>query len=1065
MKHIEDFKKVLSKQGHKLDPYEYYRNLRPEKFSDSKVNFKMAREVFEFQLNQLSTHMKQDEFEEFTRQLVCRLITPNIIPQTGPTGGGDGKTDLETHTVSEDVAVHWYVPNGGCHGEDKWAMAISCKADWGPKVDSDVKKIVEIGRGFTKILFFTNQIVSSKQKATKQEKYKKDYNVSVEIYDRNWFVQSVYDNHCYEIAIYTLNLSHDFLQDYKEEGPNDHRKRLALRELDEKINQESNTSGYDTQYVEDLLAATILSREIEDAPVLVRGRFERALRESEKHGMRQQIYEILYQQAWTAFYWFRNPDETFRLYCELKKLLEQDTNVVRLEKLLNLYNILFTASHEKLFINPIEIQVETTYFTKLYKQLEADKDHASSFLYLKISLLEIKLIYDKSSPDKIDQIVQELTEAMAEAECHLDIHFESHFDIFEMLGNCIDDNEYYEDMLDKLSGILIRRNQGIDAANIQLRRGLQNIEKERYVEAIRHIGQCIQPFQKEETRGELIKSCGLLAVAFAHTDLLYSAKLFYVKTLSLLFHKIEVTGSIDHILITVIMELCDLELRLGQIANFLLWFELMEIMTRSSRDFHTEDYLQKKNRLDAMFAIRLVNSDCSLPGYSILPDVLARLELFVSQDALLHALGHDDAVRQDFKDILMSETGWEAKMREQLNSEEFLFDTYLATKDHLQMQTIISGCILSITTPVDCKMQIYSEILLAYVESLLSTSKWNEVAIATPTIHFEVVETNDQPSCIIPDEIPSNYKFQINLNTINDKEMWDCLSMFIAHFMTKNAMTHDIKNFFEGKQKNEKVLERLSVMITHEQCCKNILGENFKNSGNNWTQLNDKDYTFQGAKITMSSFEKLKGKQSEVKIYSHIIPALWDKAIWKGCGFLWGNGLVPVGLALCFANIDAGNKIIQGWQKEYAEGRLNLRISFIKHVDAKNPFWYKVQIGTDITKLGRETDVDQRYVTTTSRFHKMTPQNSQNLDMFKAYIHNRHECILTAVEISQDNQIVFNGKMPDGIPFSNIVFREAWEVGEGDIDSIVFLADDDPMIPIEHQTDAPVLKLLNKKRT
>ncbi|MDD2611341.1 MAG: hypothetical protein PHR38_00980 [Bacteroidales bacterium] len=1065
MKHIEDFKNVLSEQGHKLDPYDYYRKLRPEKFSDSKVNFKMTREVFEFQLNQLSTHMKQDEFEEFTRQLVCRLITPNIIPQTGPTGGGDGKTDLETHTVSEDIAVHWYVPDGGCHGEDKWAMAISCKADWGSKINSDVKKIVETGRGFTKILFFTNQVVSSKQKTNKQEKYKKDYIISVEIYDRNWFVQSVYDNHCYEIAIYTLHLSHDFLQDYKEEGPNDHRKRLALRELDEKINQESNTNGYDTQYVEDLLATAILSREIEDAPVLVRGRFERALRESEKHGMRQQIYEILYQHAWTAFYWFRNPDETFRLYCELKNLLEQDINVVRLEKLLNLYNILFTASHEKLFINPIDFHVEKSYLTELYKQLETDKDHASSFLYLKICLLEFKIIYGKPDLDETDKIIQSLSDAMIEAEHHLDIHFESRLEIIEMLGNCIDDNEYYEDMLDKLSEILIRRNQGIDAANIQLRRGMQNIEKERYVEAIRHLGQCIQPFQKEETRGELIRSCGLLACAYAHMDLLYSAKIFYVKSLSLLFHKIEMTGSIDHLLITILMELCDLELRLGQIANFLLWFELMEIMARSSRDFYTEDYLQKKNRLDAMLAIRLVNSECSLPGFSILPDVLARLELFVSQNVLLHTLGHDDVVGQDFKDILMSENDWDIKMQEQLNSENFLFDTYLATNGHLQMQTVISGCILSITAPADCKIQIYSEILLAYVESLLSTSKWNEVAIATPTIHFEVIETNDQPSCIIPDDIPSNYTFQINLNTINNNEMWDCLSMFLAHFITKNAMTHDIENFLEGKQKNEKVLERLSVMMTHEQCCKNILGDNFKNSGNNWAQLNDKEYTFQGTKIGMTSFEKLKGKQSEVKIYSHIIPALWDKAIWKGCGFLWGNRLEPVGLALCFANIEAGNKIIQGWKKECAEGMLNLRISFIKHVDAKNPFWYKVHIGTDITKLGKETDVDQRYVTTTSRFHKMTPQNSKNLDMFKAYIHNRHECILTAVEISQDNQIVFNGNMPSGIPFSNIVFREAWEIGEGDIDSVVILADDYPLIPTEHQTDAPVLKLLNKKRT
>lgn len=439
------YENMLSELGNNLTPYEYYKKLHPDKFSDSKVNYIMTKEIFEFQLDQLSTKMKQDEFEEFTRQLVCRLITPNIIPQTGPTGGGDGKTDLETHTVSEDIAVHWYVPDGGCHREDKWAMAISCKTDWSSKIDSDVKKIIETGRGFTKILFFTNQVVSSKQKASKQEKYIKEYNIPTEIYDRNWFVQSVYDNHCYEIAINALNLSSHFLQNYKEEGPNDHRKRLALKRIDEKINKESNTNGYDTQYVDNLLEAAILSRELEDAPVLVRGRFELAFHESEKHGMHQHIYEILYQQAWTAFYWFHNPDETYRLYCELKKILEQSINVVRLEKLLNLYNILLTASHQNLLLNPIEIHTETAYLKTLYKKLETDKDHASSFLYLKICLLEFKMINGHSNLHEIDKIIQGLSKAMSEAEYHLDIHFESHFEIIEMLGRHIIDNEHYED--------------------------------------------------------------------------------------------------------------------------------------------------------------------------------------------------------------------------------------------------------------------------------------------------------------------------------------------------------------------------------------------------------------------------------------------------------------------------------------------------------------------------------------------------------------------------------------------------------------------------------------------
>lgn len=77
------------------DPYSYYRELRPYFFSDSTIECSLTKEVFEYQLEKLSADMKQDEFENFTRQLACRLITPNLIPQTGPTGGAMEKPTLK----------------------------------------------------------------------------------------------------------------------------------------------------------------------------------------------------------------------------------------------------------------------------------------------------------------------------------------------------------------------------------------------------------------------------------------------------------------------------------------------------------------------------------------------------------------------------------------------------------------------------------------------------------------------------------------------------------------------------------------------------------------------------------------------------------------------------------------------------------------------------------------------------------------------------------------------------------------------------------------------------------
>ena len=50
-------------------------------------------------------------FEEFCRHIAEVEICPNLLPQTGPTGGGDSKVDSETYPVSENLSAYWYFGN------------------------------------------------------------------------------------------------------------------------------------------------------------------------------------------------------------------------------------------------------------------------------------------------------------------------------------------------------------------------------------------------------------------------------------------------------------------------------------------------------------------------------------------------------------------------------------------------------------------------------------------------------------------------------------------------------------------------------------------------------------------------------------------------------------------------------------------------------------------------------------------------------------------------------------------------------------------------------------------
>ena len=169
----EDIKPVVTDDEEELQTarheiFSYYRHLRSNLFSDTIIEYetKLTKEVFDLKLLQLSQDKKQSEFENFILVAASRLITPNIKPQTGPDGGGDGKVDGETYPVDKAISDKWWVSDG-CTGDQRWAIAISVQKTWQSKVEGDVKKVIETRRGYTKLLFFTNQKIKSSTRLSK----------------------------------------------------------------------------------------------------------------------------------------------------------------------------------------------------------------------------------------------------------------------------------------------------------------------------------------------------------------------------------------------------------------------------------------------------------------------------------------------------------------------------------------------------------------------------------------------------------------------------------------------------------------------------------------------------------------------------------------------------------------------------------------------------------------------------------------------------------------------------------------------------------------------------------
>ncbi|MEK6639730.1 MAG: hypothetical protein AABZ17_03565 [Nitrospirota bacterium] len=95
-----------------LSPREFLKARRPERFSDSVIEKTSAldRSMLEYHLESLTNRIQETDFQQFAQHLAEREMCPNLLPQTGPTGGGDSKIDkLNTINGLRKMLVmaHW----------------------------------------------------------------------------------------------------------------------------------------------------------------------------------------------------------------------------------------------------------------------------------------------------------------------------------------------------------------------------------------------------------------------------------------------------------------------------------------------------------------------------------------------------------------------------------------------------------------------------------------------------------------------------------------------------------------------------------------------------------------------------------------------------------------------------------------------------------------------------------------------------------------------------------------------------------------------------------------------
>ena len=1075
----------------KFSPKEFLKRRRPEKFSDSSIREtgSLDRVVLEHFLATLNIRNQELQFEDFAKKICEKIICPNLLEQTGPVAGGDGKTDTQTFPVSEQSKLLWFEGVNETSNKERWAFAVSTRKDWKKKCNEDVLKIKETERGYSKIFCVTNQSAKSNIRSEVEDTLRTQTGIDVRVLDINWLLDQIYKNHFEQLAIETLSIP----TQYRREvifGENDYKKQKRYDEIAEFIRDNVNPSEILFDQVDLFLEIAELSAELEKSLIEIEGLFDRAIRIAKKFGTNQQLLNAYYQYSWKSHFWM----EDFNLFEENLQLafncVASSTNASKWEKILNLVTV--HRSYIKLNNATPTIDIESIERNMLSQLDEIAKDESrpSNSLTAQTHKTLYKITTISNVKDAAP-IFEELHNIIKHSENLIGYPFEKNLYLLNELDDIFFDVDTYEKLLDYMTEQSIQRDGDIKGALLNLRRGINSIQNGHYYQAIKNLGKSLIPLYKEESRDKLILALKAIAYAYESIGLLWSSRSCLLLSASLITDNYWKYDEISLKQVEIYYQLCLVEIKLGKLVHAILWYELIV-----NQNINNSYFGEKENQqIDLYISKLILNAELKeIKHQSNIPDELNRLGLFLSSGCLKYSLGHIEDFEHEYGTIANQDIDdFLQKVRD--------FDTGFSSEYIIGYQqkrgvykSFILGCAIEISFPNRSPFTEFSANVLALLEGAFATCAVDNMHLKEAFLVIEII-ADDDDNLSLSHEINSDdgklnltincSGFDISLFSIDDqkkvtkefeKMIFDLLPEL---FVIKNTKYIE-KMIFEDAS--------LDRAISFGSCIKaieNILGNDIDQQIKKIYSTNDekKSYPLLRNKSWDDDFPKVlktdvvsapiagKGKipeeiliteditHKDYAIQSLIKPRLWDKTHWQGVGFAQFKSCYP-GLYLLFKDTRAGEDIFKDLISSVglSDSKSRLRVCIVKGISAKNPAHYRVLISENMNSIPMT-----KRVTMISRINTMTPDNNVNLDRFLAAYHSYGKFYLGCDAML--NGITTDSPRKDslGIEMSTLDIRWAWEIGLNDVDIIgVNLKDDDPYIP-DDVADVPLLELINTK--
>lgn len=716
----------------KYAPSRYMRDRHPDLFSDSvsEVEYHVEREVLSYHLETLTNQKDETSFENFAQRLCEKFIAPNIRPQTGPVGGGDGKTDAETFPVSSEISARWFVPDNDKAGERK-AFAFSAKKTWRSKIKSDVAAIAGTKRDYDQIICVTNQFVPAKKSADLQDELLKEHGIPVTILDRTWLLDRVFKHDSMAIAVEELGVGKGTEKHTRRLGPSDTKRAAELDTLEAKIADGSQYQGQPAALVEDARRAALLARGLGHAPADVNGRFERALRLARANTIQKLELAIAYEWAWTSHFWHEDHIRTSELYDDVERLALGSDDANDLERLSNLLPLIRMSVHTgSMDASKGKLKDRTAALKAALETLTGQTHRPNNALHAEALMLMTRVSEKgvEHRDDPLKDIWVSFTDVIKRAEGLGTFPFTSIADTLTQIGEFIADSNEFDTLFETITDALAARSGEGEAARKNVQRAYQKLAKGSPYDAIRWFGRAVALLIKEEYGDDLIDALLGAGFAFEQVGLPWAARNYTLAAVSQEFSAFKRHGSIGALRASVLSRYFDTEFKLGRVPQILSAHELeMIVRTAQARTDGQRRRLDKVQELHMMqIASLLLQTPVDKLGeIAQLPDALERLALPMSRTALLYLMGNEDILRTE---------GWIPEQETPEGAETFMRDLrdYGVKADYpvpdfaLGEAVTLSSNVLGCRIELACANNLISigvgEAILGSLEALLATS-------------------------------------------------------------------------------------------------------------------------------------------------------------------------------------------------------------------------------------------------------------------------------------------------------------------------------------------------------